>query len=217
MARRSRNRRRAMQNGNRSMFIPGYVPPRRRTGTTDWIVSSASVDATGLSNPGAGLQGWADSGILITSGSFVTSQLVVINPVPMSSTPSVGRLRIDEVRGCVHLSSAGGAAACIVQYSVALYVSDLNNTTTLWNVRNPLTPADAARDDYLFLEGGELISVPRAAMTGLFETVRVSISLAQPVIIGGGQALHLVIAGVSSTGTQVGATSFCRTRVGPVA
>lgn len=218
MARRNRSANaRRLQRYNDNMMI-GRIQPRRVTGVTDWIVSSASVDSTGAPITSGGLTSW-NGQKTIASGS-ITSQAVVVQPTPAASTPSVGRLRVDQIRGRILVtldpsdvvSSLGGVA-------VGIYVSDLNNTTTLWNVRDLSVPADACRDDYLYLEGKVWAQAPSTPSSPV-ELVCFDLSISQPVVIGGGQALHVTVSltGGSKLVPQLtDIFAFFRTRVGPVA
>jgi hypothetical protein len=207
-------------------MIPRSVQPRRTSGAFDWIASNASVDATGAPQSGGAISSsWGQtSATTVASGSVVTFQAVVINPTPMASTPTVGRLRIDEIRGRICVSN-GDASPGQFYTAVAIYVSDINNTTTLWNVRNPLVLAESTRDDYLFLEGktwtGNVADTSSAITATQKEDVCFELHLSQPVVIGGGQALHVAVACASNTKLEGGlntlVTAYFRSRVGPVA
>jgi len=162
MARRSPNSRR-LANRQNSQIAMGMIPGRRRQGSVDWIVAGASVDSTGASETttniltswNAGLPNPATAG-LVASGDFVTTQAVLVQPTPMTSTPTVGRLRLDRIKGTIDVvPSTSASSPDIFSVFVAMYVAHLNNTTTKWEVRNPLTIADVARDDYLYLEKAE--------------------------------------------------------------
>jgi hypothetical protein len=204
------------------MLTVGRIRPRRTSGVFDWIVSTATVDSAGAPVAASAAVATFGGSLLIPAASFGTWQAAVVNPTPMSSTPSVGRLRIDELAGHIYFNSNAAAQGSFA-IAVAAYVSDLNNTTTLWNVRNPMNPTDASRDDYLFLEGLEFESSGQAAQVSGPLSVGIKLSLSQPVVIGGGQALHVVVAnqvptkGSGDTGQSVVANAFFRTRVGPVA
>jgi len=218
-----------MARRKRSMFrrdntmISRSVQPRRTSGAFDWIASNASVDATGAPQTGSAiLPSWGGA-VAVASQGVVTVQAVIVQPTPMASTPTVGRLRIDEIRGRICVAN-GDSVPGDYFTAVAIYVADLNNTTTLWNVRNPLVLAEASRDDYLFFEGKLWRGPAVAGETSTSEAICFDLKISQPIIIGGGQALHVSIAcaGGSSLdkgGTPVSTevTTFFRTRVGPVA
>jgi len=192
---------------------------------TDWVCSSASVDASGTeltAGSSGSFPSWNGIGNLpLASGGgiVITNQIVKIQPTPMASTPSIGRLRLDEIRGRIYFTTpASGAASSGFQVAVGIYVAHLNVTTTKWEVRNPLNLTDVGRDDYLYLQGKECV------MTG-FTTPSVvpaempyfELSIPNPIIIGGGQAVNVTVAVSSYQSTSIEINAFFRARIGPVA
>jgi hypothetical protein len=183
----------------------------------DFIISGVSLTSTGA--PTGTLSAWGGLSVLPDGVNVCHYLLVAIIPSPATSTPSIGRLRIDKITGRVSywVNSAGNPSAGVV---VSIYPSELNNTTTLWHVRNPAVPADAARDDYLFLKGGASVGQPETIVTSACEPPSMNIDLSPNMLIGGGQGIILSVAnGFAAPGTSGGAyvLPHVRTQVGPAA
>jgi len=209
----SANRRRVAN--RRGMFGMSSGQRGGARNVTDWVVGGRIVDSTG--SPIATRPSWGPAGAFtLPAGGSGSYQGVVIIPTPSSGTPGVGRLRIDEVHGRVCVSAQGAGSSGIAHVAVGMYVSDVNNTTTLWNVRAVTTAADCARDDYLYLEGksftcGATDSVPDQP------NICFDLKLPFPVVIGGGQALHVTISNDAASTLTCIVTAYFRSRVGPVA
>jgi len=228
MARRSKNSQRLINRANMLMG-QGQMPNRRRTGTSDWVVSSASVDPTGTAQAGtailtswnAGLGAPSTAGI-IGSGAFVTNQAILVQPTPMTSTPTVGRLRVNRIKGRISVFPFVTNGTWD-QFSVfvGIYLAELNNTTTKWEVRNLLSTSDVARDDFFYLENRVFLGQNGAPVTpvtqNIWEGVLFDLDVPISVVIGGGQALHVTIAAVSGNNMSVVASTAYRTNIGPVA
>ncbi len=208
---------------------------RMRPNVTNWVIGGSATDNTGgvigggaPTGPATWLPatGVGPASYGLVSGAPVSFQAVAIVAAPNTSTPTIGRMKIDEVRGTLELTNfqlvadpfTAAAAAHRVNVAVCIYVSEFNSNTGKWDVRDPLSTADAARDDYFFLEGRS-VYFPASAVTAAPTSVCFDLKLANPLIIGGGQALHVTISMVSTLGaTYQGAlSSYFRTRVGPVA
>jgi len=183
----------------------------RRSNVFDWVVGGRGVDNTG--SPVAAIPTFGGS-FVVNAGNNGTYQAVVVIPTPASTTPNVGRLRIDEIHGRVCVSGAGAAGKYGV--AVGIYVSDVNNTTTLWNVRQCTLGADAARDDYLFLEG-KWFQVDAGSTMENQPWICFDLKIPGPVVIGGGQALHVTVANDTASANLIVVGAYFRTRVGPVA
>jgi len=185
---------------------------------TNWIVGGTAVNSSGtvISSPPTT---WTpnSSGLVLAPGSGFNFQAVVIQPVPASGTPSIGRLKIDEVRGCLSFGGNTSSGTCFV--GVAIYISDINATTSAWNVRNPTVAADAARDDYLFLKmiGLDLTAYAAGGQLENRIMAELELSISSPVLIGGGQALNVGVYSAGSSQVSLQVNSAFRTRVGPVA
>jgi len=218
MARRNRNSNQLAR--QRGMMATRQPAPRRQLqGAWDWVVGGQGLDATGLPIVG-GLFSW-NGGYTVASGGSITFQPTFIQPTPMSSTPTIGRLRVDEIRGRIYVSSAfANTTPDRFQTAVGIYVSDLNVTTTLWNVRNLLLNLEACRDDYLYLDTREWQQKNLSGITDLAELPCFDLGMSVPVVMGGGQAINVTVS-VSSSAKEdaqpVRVTAFFRARIGPVA
>lgn len=183
---------------------------RRPGEVQNWIVGGDSVSATGA--PGGAQTSWGGA-LSMAPGVTLGFLAISITPAAGAGTPSVGRLRIDEVKGNICFANPSVAGSYVA--AVGLVVVDLNNTTTLWSMRSIISASDAARDDYLFLEQ-KFASLPiQVGATGN-TALEFELKLKQPVIIGGGQALMAFVSnGFASVGSLTAVASF-RTRIGPV-
>jgi hypothetical protein len=188
---------------------------RWRGGIFDWNVGGLSVDPTGAPLGVAGSTSTWNLGTpaAIAPGAGQTFFGTLIQPAPATSTPGIGRLKIDEIKGRITLAVANSG---VFYVACGIFVSDLNNTTTLWNVRNPTVAADCVRDDYIFLEGKSFQAAVPAAGSDLCE-IGFDFDIKCNVIIGGGQALAIAIYNATGSAASVGVTTAFRVIVGPVA
>jgi len=212
---RSRAARRRARNMNE--VIP-YA--RMRPNVTDWKIGGSATDNTGAVIGGAAPTGpstWnlGVNDYALASGVPVTYQAVVLIAAPNTSTPQIGRMRIDEIKG--HICFNANTLNAKFAVAVAIYVSEFNSNSNTWDVRDPLNTADAARDDYFYLEAQELI-VPALATTAGVSNICFDLKLANALVIGGGQALHVTVSMYSGGPASPGwLSSMFRTRCGPVA
>ncbi len=196
--------------------------PRRTSGAFDWITSSASVDNNGSPLAAGRLVSWGPTPAPgpLAAGANYNYQAIVIQPTPMASTPTVGRMRVDEIRGSLFITN-GDAVSAPFDFAVGIYVSDLNNTTTLWNVRNVADVTEASRDDYLFLEGKQAVLPAAGTDTTTAMAIEFVLHLSQPVILGGGQSLMVSLCQAGNpkaiSRQAINVSAYFRTRVGPVA
>jgi hypothetical protein len=192
---------------------------RMRPNVTDWKVGGSATDNTGAVIGGASPTGpttWSSgtNDYVLTANNQISYQAVVLVAAPNTSTPLIGRMKLDEVSGMICVSSPIAAGRQTV--AVGIYVSEFNSNTNKWDVRDPLNPSDASRDDYFYLEASEMQLPAAGAATGnagfCFD-----LKLANPIIIGGGQALHVTVSYQTDSGVSVRISSMFRTRCGPVA
>jgi len=203
--------------------IPGSS--RGRGALTNWVVGSQALTSTGqviggVTSP-TSVPTWNPSGTLTTynlvSASPITFQPVVIQPAVSGNIPTVGRVRIDQLIGKMLFSTAATTMICSV--AVGIYVSEFTTSTSAWDVSDPLNPADAARDQWFFLEAMNLNVVVTASMTA-WSCLEMPLRLSESVVIGGGQALNVTVSMVTSattTGGQLFANPAFRVLTGPVA
>jgi hypothetical protein len=190
------------------------APPRRTSGVWDWVTSSVTFDNTGA--VGAAFNGWGGNAAMIDTLAQ-SSMAIMIQPAPASSTPGIGRLRVDEIRGTIHICPTTANVTRYVAWC-GIYVTDLNATTTLWNARDPSVAVEACRDDFLFLEAMGFTGTLTAGSDPLVMP-SFDLKLSQPVVIGGGQgvAVTLIVRAVDIAGANCRAQFNYRARVGPVA
>lgn len=219
-----RRRRKGSIVNNQPLTLGPRSRRRNVLGVRNWLVSSSAVDNTGAPVT-TGPQSWGISvgAQTCVAGSNVTSQLTIIQPAPATTTPSVGRQRIDQIKGKVYISAAFDKTGGIPSpgyYSLALgiYVSELNSTTTKWNVRQPTLIIEAERDDYVYLEG-KLFNLAnnQSAVLPDVECPHFDIDMACNIEIGGGEALHLTVANDALSKGDVQIYSYVRVLIGPVA
>jgi hypothetical protein len=190
-----------------------------RPNVTNWTVGGSSVDQTGgvITGPPGPYPSWQTSGTTVpvaTNGSPISYQAVVIVAAPNTSTPLIGRMKIDEIKGTVTVLSPANAGR--VSVGVAIYVSEFNSNTGKWDVRDPLNTSDAARDDYFFFEA-QMADMPAAGTATAPAAMCFHLKLANSLIIGGGQALHVTVSYLNSAAGNALLLAAFRTRVGPVA
>jgi len=205
---RSKAARRRRANGG------GQVVPygRMRPNITNWIVGPSLVSSAGALVSGSS---WmlAGNAITLASGTPVTIQGAAIVAAPNTSTPTIGRMRIDEVHG--RLSLSGFVSAGRYAVAVAIYVADQLSTTPTWETRDPLNSSFAAEDDYFMLEAHEFEAPATTTVVGAAQFMDIPLKLANPLVIGSGQAVHVTVSMIGANSLKL-STAF-RTRVGPVA
>lgn len=212
---RSKNRQR------NSMANVAFGEGRGRNRIRDWLVGGAACGPTGTPITSSTPTTWNSGPITVAEGSSITFQVPIVQPTPMSSTPTVGRLKVDRIAGRIFFDTDAETTGQQTQLcAVGIYVSTLNNTTTTWNVRNFSSANDAVRDDYLFLEA-LIDDFPTLALnSAMFKMSYFDLSISRPVVIGGGEALNITVCNLSSTktaSTTMDVYPFFRALVGPVA
>jgi len=215
----SPNRRRQLRHGRgRQVWGDG----RRRH---DWIVGGTSCDNSGA--PGT-TASWGGS-ITLASGQAVTLQLgsIPIAPAaPTSAPPPVGEMEIQAVSGSLFFTNLNPTPA-VYTFGIGIYIAKYNVVSGKWDIRQPQQTAEACRDDYEFLRVVQvtlpgLVSTIPATQTFPPIMVEVPVGLTNPVILGGGEALHLSVdclgATINTVGTQSGyMTPFVRALVRSIA
>jgi len=189
-----------------------------RPNVTNWIVGSSAVASTGVltgNNFTTGPGTWSIGGTAVTLASGVpfTVQAAVIAQAPMAGNPTLGRMRVDEIKGTVTVY--GSATATAMAVAVGIYVAESTSAVAFsWDVRDPLSVAGASMDDYFFLEA-QVLDMPEVAEQLAPSSMVFHLKLANPLIIGGGQAVHVTTSMIGPA-TALMKTAF-RTRIGPVA
>lgn len=193
---------------NRSMVVGA-----RRGGIRNWIIGTQSFDTAGAVM-GTPFNTWGGNGAgnSIAAGGSVSMALAMIQPVAGTSTPALGAMRIDEVRGRLHFSGDSSAVGLVAVCGI--YVAQLNNTSSRWAVRSVHDPLEAQRDDYFWLTN---ISCLFGLVTANFagQLAHLDIQLNTSIVIGAGEALVLTVS--NAGGGSLNMTPHVRTLVGPVA
>jgi len=200
------------------------IPYGKMRPTSNWVVGSQALTSAGQVVGGVGSPtsiptwnpGSQSTNYLIVGGSPVTFQACVIQPGVSGNTPTVGRVRVDEIKGKI-LVNPGVLAGGYITVSVGIYVSEFTINTSAWDVSDPSSPVDGSRDDWWFLEARTFGLPLGASLVGVSPMMEIDISFKGPIVLGGGQALNVTVAvtGPGSPGAQC--TPAFRTRIGPVA
>jgi len=199
------------------------IPGGSRGRVTNWSVFSQMLTASGQViggvttptslptwNPGSSAASYN-----LISGSPVTFQAALIQPAVSGNIPTIGRMKIDELRGSLIFNDPSSNG--IFTVAVGIYVSEFTINTSAWDVSDPMNPTDAARDQYFFLKA-IAFTYPLTGITAA-GMVEMDLGLSEPVVLGGGQALNVTVSMIASGGPPP--TIFCnpcfRVRTGPVA
>lgn len=195
---------------------------RSSGGLSNWVVGGTSVSPVGAQSippalpftwtPGQYSGGAAST---LATGTFLTYQAYTIAAAVAGVTQQIGKARVDEIRGMISISVFGvnSLKVCI---GVGIYVSGSSNAA-VWEVLDPLDSADAGRDKWLFLRMVEGTISSQAAPAGPGSALEIPISIPGPVVIGGGQAVHVAVSYRGAAASSVYVTSGFRSRVGPIA
>jgi len=184
-----------------------------RRGTKNWIIVSQSFDTTG-SVMGSPVASWAASGSpSLAAGAAVSLALAMIQPVAGSTTPTLGAMRIDRVKGCISVYDASGSTTTHF-VAFGLYVAQLNVTASTWSVRKPGDNLEAQRDDYLDISAWGF-AYPPITSNCLGIVPQFEIDLQTNIVIGAGEALVLTVH--NPGGVSLNFNPYVRTLVGPVA
>jgi hypothetical protein len=218
MVRSKSSRKRARQN---AMSIP-YARMRPGAGLSNWVVGSQALSSTGqviggLTTP-TNVPTWfpSSSGATynLATASPVTFQATVISAGVSTATPTIGRQKVDEIKGKILFSQPSTPAYYVV--AVGIYISEFTLNTSAWDVYDPLAPSDAARDDFWFLDARTFTLVPANVSTA-DSFLELDISCKLNLVIGGGQAVNVTVSMISVAGSTLYCNPAFRTRVGPVA
>lgn len=185
-------------------------------GAYDWIITSATVNGSGSPQTLVAGAGWGGLGPLTSPtniyglGQLFGYLLVDIAPAVTPGTPGVGSIQIDQVCGSFFMNTFTATGLYIVH--VGIFVAELNSTGTTWSMRDPNSATDASRDDWLFLRAMDFSMVSTAGETapGMLE---VPLAIPNPVRIGGGEALMLVIGATNSNAGSFSGDLYARSRV----
>lgn len=192
----------------------------------DWIVGGTAVNAAGAQtiSSGNGPTTWGSNGVNTTTGLLPGSpfawQAMVIQPAVAGfgtpGTPGVGRAIVRQIQGKISFEAPSVAGT----YSVAVGIHKSKCTAAgTWEIADPASSIGAQRDDWLYLDTVTFTAPTAAAEVGIL-SVDFMLAIADPVDIGGGEALHVVAAvqqSPSSGTATLSATANFRTLVEKVA
>lgn len=155
MTRSKQSRARARRRRN-DLSLP-YARQSPSQGMSNWQVGSQALNNSGgviggVATP-TSVPTW-DPAIgsatnTIAKNSPITWQAVVITAGVSTSAPTIGRLKIDELKGRVCFSTFSAATYYVV--AIGVYISEFTINTSAWDVSDPLQPNDGARDQWFFL------------------------------------------------------------------
>jgi len=218
----SANRRR---NRNRNAFQQarlGRQPGRGRMGALgsmdlvarrDLIVSGGYVNNAGAQ---VATNGWNGAAIVLAGGSQAAYQAIVIPQAvtAINAPPSIGECQVDAIEGSLFLTTP--SAAGIYYIGFGIYVSKFDTRTGTWAVRYPSnSAADAARDDWVALRA-MVMTLPLAAGISDPMILELKLVLPHPIILGGGEALHVCVDNNGSSVGNISVTPYFRTRIADV-
>jgi hypothetical protein len=191
-----------------------------RPNLTNWVVGGSSVDNSGSVIGGAtptGPSTWfMGPGFNLAAASPQSWQAVTIPTAVNTSTPSIGRVKVDAIKGQIYVTPSAAVTAGRLTVAVAIYVSEFNSFSSKWDVRDPIVSADATRDDYYYLEFRELLTSTIGGSSAPMPVV-FDLHIANPFTIGTGQAVHVTISQLNTSGQVVVVAGGFRTRIGPIA
>jgi hypothetical protein len=223
---RSQRRRSRSGKGGMGMSVP-YGRHTPNNGVRNWQITSQQLTATGqivggLLGPPTVVPIWNPGGsggaYTFATGVPQTFQVAVIQPGTTPNIPGVGRQQIDRIKGKLHLS--GPSSPMYVDIAVGIYVSEFTVNTSAWDVLDPMTPTDASRDEWWFLEAYTFLVAPQGVATAPFaspDLATINIDLSERIVIGAGQAVNLTVTFVGNSSSTMLITPSFRTLVGPVA
>jgi len=203
-----------------AVVLPPVIPMGPQVGSVE--VSEIEVDIFDSSiPPQVCLEGGftaSAAGSVVTSTNLATT---TIGGVPVLLAAPAGALFSSTFSSLSTLPSVGGTICLCYQnppvqnfVGLCLYVSQVGPDGN-WDVRDPLLPTTAVRDDTLDLTlDGYLPPTLAWGYTGR----RWTVSLPYPIIIGAGQALHVTLSLANYPGAgEISFVGFIRSRVSMVA
>jgi len=207
MARRSR-RALVVSNGRQGRQPLGDI--RRRS---DWV-SGGGVIFNSAPTVISAVSSWGGtSGALATTAS-ATWQAVTLPTAATAANapPGVGELEVDEVMGSIFVPFATVAGVYII--GVGIYVSKYDSNRGSWDTRaiaNSTGP-DATRDDWLFLR--VMVVIFPGVSTVIPSGIEVPLAIGRPVVIGGGEAIHVTVDNLTAAVAGViSPIAYFRTRI----
>jgi len=179
----------------------------------DLIVSGGYVNNSGVQ---VGTSGWEGNPVALNAGVQVAFQAICIPQAvtALNAAPGVGECRVVAVEGSLFVTSPSVAGLYILGFGI--YISKFDTRTGTWGIRFPSKDSDAARDDWLFLRG-VVTTLPVPASVTDPMMIECALSLPHPVILGGGESLHVAIDNNGASAGNLSVIPYFRTRIADVA
>jgi len=179
----------------------------------DTIIAGGYVSNAGVQ---VATTGWNGAGVIMAPGAGISYQAVVIPAAAtaINAPPSVGQCEVDNVEGSLFLQSPTVAGIYVI--GCGIYISKYDTRTGTWGVRSSTNAAsDAARDDWLMLKAFTVTLPLPAAVTDPM-VLEIKLGLPHPILLGGGEALHVGIENNSGSVGSITVSPYFRSRVSNV-
>jgi hypothetical protein len=176
----------------------------------DLIVAGGTVNNAGAQ---VAANSWNGSSITLAPGQQTSYQAIVLPQAVTAANapPSIGECQVDDIEGSLFIK--GNTTQGLHYIGFGIYISKFDTRTGTWGVRFPSNlAADAARDDWVMLRV-VTVTLPLPANVTDPMILELKLGLPHPVVLAGGEALHVV---VDNNGSSVGAfdvNAFFRTRI----
>jgi hypothetical protein len=209
----ARNRNRARRGPRRRAGRNGGFGSNDLMSRRDLIVGGGYVNNSGsqLSNPS-----WNSGAITLAPGVQAAFQAVVIPQAVTAANapPSIGECVIQDVEGSLYITNPTSTGVYFIGFGI--YISKFDTRTGTWGIRYPSsTGSDAARDDWLALRV-IVATLPLPATVTDPMMLELRLALPHPVVLGGGEALHVCVDNNSSSSGSINVYAFFRTRIADV-
>jgi len=179
----------------------------------DLIVFGGAVNNAGTQVAG---NGWNGASMTLAPGAQIAYQAICIPQAvtAMNAPPSVGECEVVSLEGSIFVTTPTAQGLYYLGFGV--YISKFDTRTGTWGVRYPSNlNADAARDDWLMLRAlVATLPLPTAVTDPML--MELCLSLPHPVILGGGEALHVCVDNNAGSVGSVNVVPYFRTRVADV-
>jgi len=179
----------------------------------DLVVAGGYVNNAGAQ---VAVNSWNGAPVVLAPGNQMAFQGVVVPQAvtAINAPPSVGECKIVDVEGSVFLTTP--TVQGLYYLGFGIYISKYDSRTGTWGVRYPSNlAADAARDDWLALRV-VVVTLPLPADVKDPMMIEFKLGLPHPVLLGGGEALHVAIDNNAGSVGSVSAVPYFRTRIADV-
>lgn len=179
----------------------------------DLIVAGGIVNNSGAQGS---YQSWNSSSVTLAPGAQAAVQAVVLPQAVTAANapPSIGECQVLDVEGSLYVVRNTVIGVYFIGFGI--YISKFDSRTGTWGVRNPSNVGgDAARDDWLALRV-VVVTLPAPSSVTDPMLVELKLGLPHPIVLAGGEALHVCIDNNSSSVGSFDFYSFFRTRISDV-